>query len=466
MSGRLRYLPLLAYHYLEIQFVTYILSLFDPMNLRFLFSLGLLGLTLHLSAQTKLTTPIPHQTLVDAKNPEAVGMSAERIQRLDNVMKSFVTDGKLPGFTAILIRNGQIVYHKAYGVSDVATKRAMQKDDIFRIASMTKAITATAVMMLYEQGKFGLDDPISRYIPEFKNPTVLTSFRFSDSTYTSQPAKSEITIRQLLNHTSGLGYGVIDGEERFRAMYKKAGITDLFTTEPISVGESVKKLAKLPLHFNPGEKYSYSEGLDVLGYFVEVVSGMPFDQFLRTHLFEPLGMNDTYFYVPDAKANRLVTIHRPAAAGFEAFPVTFYDPEYPRKGAKQFFSGGAGLSSTAKDYATFLQMLVNGGAYNGKRFLSRTTTELLTVSNQTGTLYGDENGLMHFSLGFSVVNPRGHDRGLGSVGKFNWGGYFNTNYFADPQEKIVAVLMKQTQQLSGDTSEATFIRMIYQTLDD
>jgi CubicO group peptidase (beta-lactamase class C family) len=435
------------------------------MKKNFLLSL-ILCLSLQVQAQTKLTTPIPHQTLVDAKSPEAVGMSAERVQRLDNVLKSYVTENKLPGLVAILVRNGQIVYHKAYGVSDVASKRAMQKDDIFRIASMSKAITATAVMMLYEQGKFGLDDPVSRYIPEFKNPKVLSSFRFSDSTYQAQPAKSEITIRQLLNHTSGLGYGVIDGDERFKAMYKKAGITDLFTTEPVSIGESVKKLAALPLHHNPGEKYVYSEGLDVLGYFIEVISGMPFDQYLRTNIFEPLGMNDTYFYLPDSKASRLVTIHRPAEGRWEAFPVTFYDPDYPRKGAKRFFSGGAGLSSTAKDYATFLQMLVNGGAYNGKRFLSRYTTELLTTSNQTGTLYGGENGPMHFSLGFSVVNDRGHDRGLGSVGKFNWGGYFNTNYFADPKEKIVAVLMKQTQSLSGDTSEAAFIRMIYQTLDD
>ncbi|WP_373514157.1 serine hydrolase domain-containing protein, partial [Persicitalea sp.] len=404
-------------------------------------------LSLPLAAQTKLTTNIPNQKLVEAKNPEAVGMSPERLQRLDNVMKGFVTDNKLPGIVAILVRNGQIVYHQAYGLADVATQRPMKKDDIFRIASMTKAITATAVMMLYEEGKFSLDDPISKYIPEFKNPTVLTSFRFSDSTYRTEPAKSEITIRHLLSHTSGLGYGMIDGDERFKAMYQKAGVTDLFTTQPISVGESVRKLAKLPLHFNPGEKYSYSEGPDVLGYFVEIMSGMTFAEYLRTQIFEPLGMNDTYFYLPEAKANRLVTIHKAVNGSWESFPTTFYDPDYPRKGAKQFFSGGAGLSSTAKDYATFLQMLVNGGAFNGKRFLSRVNTELLTVSNQTGTLFGGEGGPEHFSLGFSVVNPIGHDRGLGSVGKFKWGGYFNTNYFADPQEKIVAVLMKQTQSV-------------------
>lgn len=417
-------------------------------------------------AQTKLTTPIPNQTLTEGKAPEAVGVSSERLKRLDMTMKAYVESSKLPGLVAILIRNGQVVYHQAYGYADVSSRKPMQKDHIFRIASMSKAITATAVMMLYEEGKFGLDDPISRYIPEFKNPTVLKSFRFSDSTYTTEPAKSEITIRQLLAHTSGLGYGVIDGDERFKAMYKKAGIVDLYTTQPVSIAENIKKLAKLPLHHHPGEKYVYSEGLDVMGYFVEIMSGMPFDTFLRTRLFEPLGMKDTYFYLPEAKSDRLVTIHRPVNGQWEPFPVTFYDPDYPKKGAKTFFSGGAGLSSTALDYATFLQMLVNGGAFNGKRFLSRYSTELLTTSNQTDTLFGGEKGPMHFSLGFSVVNSNGHNKGLGSVGKFNWGGYFNTNYFADPKEKIVAVLMKQTQSVSGDTSEAAFIRMIYQTLDD
>lgn len=434
------------------------------MKLRFLSFLLLLGVPL--AAQTKLTTPIPNQKLVDVKNYKSVGMSVERLVRLDSVMKSYVTDNKLPGLVALLIRNGQIVYHKAYGLADVSTRRPMQQDDIFRIASMTKAITATAVMMLYEEGKFSLDDPISKFIPEFKNPKVLTSFRFSDSTYTTQPAKSEITIRQLLTHTSGMGYGAIDADERFRALYHKAGIVDAWTTTPLRLKENITRLARLPLHQNPGEKFVYAEGLDVLGYFIEVVSGVPYDVFLSTHLFKPLGMDNTYFYLPPAKYGRLVTIQQPQAGSWVASEGGFFDPNFPRTGAKTYFSGGGGLSSTARDYATFLQMLINGGAYGGKRYLSRVNVELLTTSNQTGTLYGGEGGPMHFSLGFSVVNAIGHDRGLGSVGKFNWGGYFNTSYFADPQEKIVAVLMKQTQGVWNDTSEAAFIRMIYQALDD
>lgn len=302
-------------------------------------------------AQTQLTSSVSSKPLSVATTPESVGISSERLKRVDKVLNELVEQNKLPGMVALFTKNGQIVYQKAFGYSDFQTKKVMKTDDIFRIASMTKAITSTAVMMLYEEGKFSLDDPISKFIPEFKNPRVMKSFRFADTTYTSEPAKSEITIRHLLTHTSGLGYGVIDGDESFKMMYKKAGITDLFTTESIKIAESVKKLAKLPLHHNPGEKFTYSEGLDVLGYFIEIVSGQTFDEYLKQHLFEPLGMQDTYFYLPDAKKDRLVYIHKPdSEKTWVRFPVTFYDPNYPISGAKTFFSGGAGLSSTAKDF--------------------------------------------------------------------------------------------------------------------
>jgi CubicO group peptidase (beta-lactamase class C family) len=417
------------------------------------------------NAQTTLTSSANSKALTVASSPESVGISSERLKRIDNALADLVKQEKVPGMVAFFTRNGQIVYQKAFGYADVQTKRAMKVDDIFRIASMTKAITSTAVMMLYEEGKFSLDDPISKFIPEFKNPRVLKSFKFADTTYTTEPAKSEITIRQLLSHTSGLGYGIIDADESFKAMYKKAGIVDLYTTQNVKIGDNIKKLAKLPLHFNPGEKYQYSEGLDVLGYFIEIVSGMPFDEFLRTHLLEPLGMNDTYFYLPDTKKDRLVYVQKPdSLQKWMRYPVTFYDPNYPISGAKTFFSGGAGLSSTARDYATFLQMLLNGGAMNGKRFLSRTTVELLTASNQTGNLFGGDNA--YFSLGFSVISANGQAKGNGNAGRFSWGGYFNTNYWADPKEKIVMVLMKQTQAAPDGVSEAMFTRLIFQSIDD
>ncbi|MFN8345696.1 MAG: serine hydrolase domain-containing protein [Spirosomataceae bacterium] len=417
---------------------------------------------LQATAQTKSIKNSP--PLADAA-PETVGISSERLARLDGILQNGVTQNAVPGVAAIVVRNGKIVYHKAFGMADNEANRLLKRDDIFRIASMSKAITSTAVMMLWEEGKFQLDDPISKYIPEFKNQTVLKTFKFQDSTYTTEPVKSEITIRHLLTHTSGLGYGAIDGDEKFKALYYKAGIVDLFTTEPVKIGDNIKKLAKLPLHHHPGEKFVYSEGLDVLGYFIELMSGMSFDEFLRKRLFEPLGMNDTYFYLPDAKASRLVAVQKPQNGKWVRYPFTFYDPEYPVKGAKSFYSGGAGLSSTAKDYATFLMMYLNGGELGGKRFLSRKTIETI-LSNQVGDLLGGDKANSSHGLAFGLLNKAGEEKGAkGSAGTFEWGGYFNTNYFADPKEKIIGVIMKQTQS-SGDNLNNLFRQIIYQSIDD
>jgi len=383
--------------------------------------------------------------------PSKAGMSAERLTRIDAMIEKAIDENRIPGAVALVARNGKIVHHEAYGLADNATGRALQKDDIFRIASQTKAITATAVMMLWEQGRFQLDDPISKWIPEFKDAGVLKTFNEADGTWTTEPANKQITIRHLLTHTSGIGYGVIDGDARIKQIYAKAGVTDLFTTELVTIGDSVKKLAKLPLHHHPGERFTYSEGLDVLGYFIEIVSGKPFDVFLRDHLFAPLGMNDTGFYLPAEKASRLVPVQKPEGGRWVRFPVTFYDPDYPIKGAKSFFSGGAGLCSTAKDYATFLQMYLNGGELNGVRILSRTTIETIMREQVSRDLFG--GGDKHYGLAFGVVTEKGVARGgEGSAGTFDWGGYFNTQYFADPQENIVGVLMKQTQGGNDDTA--------------
>jgi CubicO group peptidase (beta-lactamase class C family) len=398
--------------------------------------------------------------------PRSVGMSAERLERIDELCRKAVANGDVPGIAALVARRGKIAYYKSFGMADTEKQRALKRDDIFRTASQTKAVTATTVMMLWEQGKFQLDDPISKFIPEFKNPQVLKSYNEQDGTYTTEPAKSEITIRQLLSHTSGLGYGFIDGDERFRKIYGKAGITDAWTTEPVTIGENVKKLAKLPLHHNPGEKFTYGEGLDVLGYLIELVSGMPFDRFLRQHLLGPLGMADTWFYLPEEKAVRLVAVERKQDSRWVRCPATIVDPDYPIKGARTFFAGGAGLSSTALDYATFLQMYLNGGELNGTRFLSRTTVETI-LANQTGDLMGGKNGDAYFGLAYAVLRPTGQDKGgKGSTGTFAWGGYFNTQYFADPQEKLVGVLMKQTQGATSDNTGDLFRQLVMQAIDD
>jgi len=226
----------------------------------------------------------------------------------------------------------------------------------------------------------------------------------------------------------------------------------------------IKKLAALPLHHHPGEKFTYSMGIDVLGYLIEVVSGMPFDRFLKERLFDPLGMNDTGFYLAESKGGRLVSIQRKEDGQWKNFPNTFYETDYPIKGAQTFFSGGAGLSSTARDYAVFLQMYLNGGEYNGIRILSRTTIEAI-MANQTGDLYGGGND--HHGLAFGVLTQQGQGRGgLGSEGTFVWGGYFNTQYFADPKENVIGVIMKQTQGPTGDQTAWKFKQIVGALVDD
>jgi CubicO group peptidase (beta-lactamase class C family) len=414
-----------------------------------------------LQAQTKSAQ---HSTALTDGQGFEVGISEERLARIDAMCLKAIEDGDIPGVVALVARKGKIVYHKAFGTSDAETKRKLQKDDIFRLASQSKAITATAVMMLWEEGKFQLDDPISNYIPEFKNPKVLDSV-LTDGTYITKSADKEISIRHLLTHTSGIGYGVIDGDARFKKIYKDAGIIDLFTTKKITIAANIKKLAALPLHHNPGEKFTYSESYDVLGYFIEILSGMPFDTYLRTHIFEPLEMRNTAFYLPKSKENRLVAVQTNVAGKWTNYPTTFYDPKYPISGAKQFFSGGAGLSSTAEDYAKFLQMYLNNGELNGIRLLSRSTIKVI-MANQIGDLFPD-NPKSFYGLAFQVQTNKGAGAGgNGSLGTFSWGGYFNTSYFADPEEQIIGILLKQTQRIKNDDTRWKFPILVGQSIDD
>ena len=425
-----------------------------------LYTIFFTALVLSSFAQTK---SIQHSPPLTEGSAASVGMSEQRLALIDAMIMEAVEDAQIPGAVALVARNGKIVYYKAFGMADNESGRSLERDDIFRIASQTKAITSTAVMMLWEEAKFRLDDPISKFIPAFADAQVLDTL-YADGTYLTKPADKPITIRHLLSHTSGIGYGVIDGDERFKIIYKNAGITDLFTTENISIGESVEKLARLPLHHNPGEKFTYSEGLDVLAYFIEIVSGIPVDEFFRTRIFEPLGMDDTWFYLPESKYSRLVSIQKKEDDDWVNYPVTFYDPDYPIKGAKRFFSGGAGLSSSAKDYATFLQMYLNNGELNGVRLLSRTTIQAM-MANQIGDLWGDSGA--YYGLAFGVLDQKGQDLGgKGSIGTFDWGGYFNTQYFADPEEKIIGILMKQTQGNTGDNTGWKFRQLVGQAVDN
>jgi CubicO group peptidase (beta-lactamase class C family) len=392
-------------------------------------------------------------------SPLSVRVSEERLMRIDKMIQQNIDSGWIAGAVGFIARDGKIVYDKAFGVNDVEKKTLMRRDDIFRIASQTKAITSVAVMMLFEEGKFLLDDPISKYIPEFADPLVLEKFNEKDTTYTSVKAKREITIRDLLTHTSGIDYAGI-GSNKMNAIYAKAGIPTGFVSEKIILGDKIRKLGKLPLIHQPGERFTYGLNVDVLGYLVEVLSGETLDHYFHYHIFEPLGMNDTYFYLPESKFSRLVKV---TAEDKDRHLVNTNNSfvNYPLV-AGTYFSGGAGLSSTIKDYAAFLQMLLNKGEYNGKRLLSRRTVELMT-SNQIGDL---NLGRDKFGLGFEITTVAGQSKLGISEGSFAWGGYFATTYWADPKEHLVCLLFMQQSPLTHSEIQDKFKAMVYQALSD
>lgn len=401
------------------------------------------------------------KTITPAAKPESVGMSSERLKRIDNAMEEYIKNKWFPGAAVLIVRNGKIAYYKSYGSSDAENNVAMPKDGIFRIASQSKAITSTAVMMLYEEGKFSLDDPISRYIPEFKEPKVLVSFNPRDSSYSSQPAKGEITIRHLLTHTSGLDYAAI-GSNEFTAIYAKAGIPSGIGNSEGTLGEKIKILGKLPLKHNPGEKYTYGLNNDVLGYLVEVLSGMSFNDFLTKRIFNPLGMNDTYFYLPKEKQSRLVALYTNSDAGVKKVTSSIYDnvnPMYPTLSGT-YYSGGAGLSSTLEDYAKFLQMFLNGGEYNGQRILSRKTIELM-LTTQTQDPIQEQLG-----LGFGIETGKNDYKSIVSQGSFSWGGAFNTQYWADLKEKLIGLVFTQMYNTKYGSLGDRFKVLTYQSIID
>jgi CubicO group peptidase (beta-lactamase class C family) len=398
-----------------------------------------------------------------AGKPEESGFSSERLVRIDQMLDEYVRNEWVPGVVALIIRDGKVVYHKSFGYRDISTKSPLKKDDIFRIASMSKAISSLAAMMLFEEGKFLLDDPVSKYIPEFKSPKVLKTFEPKDSSYVAENARGEITIRQLLTHTSGLDYAGI-GSAEFKAIYAKAGIPSGIGNDWPVLADRMKILGGLPLKHQPGEKYTYGLNIDVIGYLVEVLSGMPFDQFLRTRIFDPLGMKDTYFYLPREKQSRLVALHENKDEKASVVKSKIYDnvdPNYPNLAGK-YFSGGAGLSSTAEDYARFLQLFLNKGTFNGKRLLSRKTVELI-LTDQVPDKVSEGNEM---GLGFGLETVANDGGSIVSVGSFRWGGAFNTHYWADPKEKLIGVLYTNMYSTPHWAIGERFKVLTYQAIAD
>ena len=369
------------------------------------------------------------------------------------------------GAAALIIRNGKIVYYKSTGYNDLTAKTALAKDGIFRIASQTKAITSVAVMMLYEEGKFLLDDPVSKFIPSFANAKVLDKFNEKDTTYTTVPASRDVTIRDLLTHTSGIGYAQI-GSKEANSIYAKHKITAGLNVIDDKLSDAMERLGPLPLMHNPGEKWTYGLNTDLLGRLVEIWSGMSLDEFFSKRIFVPLGMNDTYFNVPAEKSGRLVNFFLEDSLGNlkKEKEVLGSDEEfmdYPLR-KKTYFSGGGGLSSTIYDYAVFLQMVLNGGTYNGQQLLSRNSVRMMTM-NQIGDLFlGDDE---KFGLGFGIGTEKTSARFPMREGTYTWGGAFSTTYWVDPKEKIVALLYRQ---MWGSHSEIDnlFRVLVYQAISD
>lgn len=388
-------------------------------------------------------------------------ISAIKLSQIDSVVNQYVKNRWLIGGSVIVVKDHQVVYYKGFGYADEKTKKPMAADALYRIMSQTKAITSLAIMQLYEQGKLDLDDNLSKYIPSFKNPKVISEYYAKDTSYTTVDAKREVTIRDLLTHSSGIDYTDI-GSSKMSHIYNKANIPSGLGYFDANLVDRMTALGKLPLAHQPGEKFTYGLNSDVLGAVVEIISGMSLEAYFNKFIFEPMGMKDAYFNVPASKANRMPTVYTEnEKKEIIEWPENFrkINSNYPLK-AKTYFSGGAGLSSTAFDYAIFLDMLLNKGKYNGHQILSPRTVEVM-LGHQ---LDFQKEGEDYFSLGFSVTSKKSAERNLRSAGSFSWGGYYGTNYWADPKENLIVLIMTQHTPNSHSDLGGKIENIIYGSL--
>jgi len=422
-----------------------------------------------------LASSVWAQGLSTAK-PEEVGLSSERLSRIDNVMKDYISQNKVAGVVILVTRHGKVAYLKSFGMMDIEAGKPMRNETLFRIASMTKPITSAAIMMLYEEGHFLLNDPVSKYIPEFKNPKVLIStMKGKEEQPETVPAKREITIRHLLTHTSGIGYSFFNS--RLQPIYREAGVPDGAIAIDSTIGEKMKILAGLPLNNHPGETQEYGLSVDVLGYLVEVISGMTLDEFLRERIFNPLKMKDTHFFLPQKKRDLLAALYEPTRdGGIKKYPDgvvergTFrFSASFPYEGPKTYFSGGSGLCSTISDYVRFLQMFLNGGKLDGVRLLSRKSVELMTI-NQIGDLALKAGGFgFNLSIATDLARPGlllGKSDAIGSVGRYGMGGIFFTMCWVDPKEELIGIMMSQMYPWGHLDLSAKFEVLAYQAIID
>ena len=386
-----------------------------------------------------LSLPIFAQTQLQKKSDDT-GLSPERLQRINEVIKRYIDSNQISGAVTLVARKGRVAHYEAQGLMDIESKKPIRKDALFRMASSTKPVASVAIMMLMEEGKIRLSDPVSKFIPEFKNQQVAISKTAAggEQEITTVPATREITVRDLLTHTSGLGSGGSAGKFFSPVMVARQP-TD-------TLANFIPRLGAVPLDFQPGTQWRYSglAGIDTLSRIVEIASGLTFDQFLKQRIFDPLGMKDTFFALPEDRQPRLMTLYRRTGDKLEKHP----NQEYLT--SRTYFSGAAGLMSTAEDYFHFAQMLANGGQLNGKRLLSPHTVALMS-SNHTGEMFPGQLGRpsgMGFGFAVEVVVDAIKADSRRSNGSFGWDGAFGTHFWVDPKEKIIAVLMLQTANRS------------------
>jgi CubicO group peptidase (beta-lactamase class C family) len=401
------------------------------------------------------------QTNLGFDTGDSPGFVEERLERIDDTINADIAAGKIPGAVALIAKDGRTIYHKSFGFSDIESQTPMENDSVFRIASMTKAITTVGVMKLYEKGLFRLNDPVSKYIPAFADPEVLVSADDNGVVTETRPAKRQIRIIDLLTHSSGIAYPFIDSP--LQKVYVENGIIDGLTEKELKLEDQMSKLAEMPLLFDPGSKWNYGLSTDLLGYLIEVVAGKSLDKYFADEIFVPLKMTDTHFYLAPADFDRLVSLY--ADVDGNLVPYTdeslsdLGDTNYPRVGAMAYFSGGAGLSSTAYDYGRFLEMLLNEGELEGARILGRKSVELM----RSPRIDMDGDGVAEFGLGFQIIEDIGKSGELGSAGVYLWGGAFNTSYWIDPEENMIGVFMSQVRPVNSDIT-SRFRTLVYQAL--
>lgn len=393
--------------------------------------------------------------------PEELGISSERLGRLDTVLNSYVEENLIAGQVLLVLRKGRIAHSLANGMRDIEATDPMKEDTIFRIASQTKALVSTGIMILHERGQLDISHPLSRYIPEWEN--VQVAVPNENGSYNLEPVERPITLRHLLTHTAGMSYGTGPAsreweEADFQGWY--------FANKTETIGESIARMASLPLDAHPGTAWIYGYNTDILGAVIEKASGMDLNNFLQQEIFEPLEMSDSHFYLPENKRDRLAVVYQPKpGGGIQAIPATdgMRSQGLYIDGPRISYSGGAGLLSTANDYARFLQMTLNGGELDGKRILSRKTIELMTTNHLGDLPFRSGQG---FGLGFSIVTDLGERGTLGSVGEYGWGGAYHSTYWVDPLEELVVVYLTQIIPATGLDDYSKLRSGVYQAIID